>query len=352
MKNQLKKSLMAVAVGAALVGAGVTAANANSLLFPYYNFDSTGNFTYFSLQTSPGITTLAAGANQGKAPIHFVYFGAPTGGTYTSSSFCAHQQDGIGYMTPNDLVNMLVSSNPTTPTDPTSGNLFGDQSQTFSLTLPAAAGFAVVSNVTGLVGGATNGTTTAAQDLTGEAVVVNANPNVVFGYSALTNASADEGDFSNITAATYNLSWYPSNAMTTQWYALAVGDQYGSVVQPAPWSAVSTATLTNVYNRDEVPLSQNVKAVVGCGTTLTLGAPADATGQQLVSPANLVAITNGGLLPSNFVPTNTTASTGPAPAPQTTGTVVFKVEQPQFLSKANAFFTLMRNTDGTGKLGF
>jgi hypothetical protein len=326
----LKKNLLALSVGT-VIAAASTAASANSLLFPYFNFDSSGNMSFMSLETSNSVST-------GSKNIHWVYFGAPTGGTYTADSFCAHQQDGYGTMTPNDMVNMMVSANPATPTDTTSGNMYGDKSSTFSLTLPAAAGFVVVSDVTTP---GTPGTTTNAQALTGEMIVVNANPNVVFGYSALTNANAVEGDFSNIDAKSYTLSWYPNSAMTTQWYALAVGNQSAAIGTNQDWSASATTNVSYVYDRDETALSQNVSATVGCGTTLSLTEPADATGQQIVSPANQVAITNGGMAPVSFTP-----------GAGTTGVVMFKVETPKFLNNANAFFTLMRNTDGTGSLGF
>ncbi|WP_449369657.1 hypothetical protein [Thiomonas sp.] len=342
---KFKKSLMAAAAGAVLATVGMSAANANSLLFPYYNFDGAGNLSYLSLQTSSGIPTTG-----GSAPIHFVYFGAPTGGTYKADTFCAHQQDGVGSMTPNDLVNMLVQSNPATPSDPASGNLFGDKSTTFSLTLPKAAGFMVVSNLTdsaGTAAASTYGYTSSNQDLTGEMVVVNASPNMVFGYSGLTNNNTTEGNFDNITATSYNLSWYPSSAMTTQWYALAVGNQTASVATPAAWSASATLNVANVYDRDENAFSQNVQANVGCGTTLTLGAPADATGAQLVTAANLNAITNGGL-----IETNANGNTVALNNASTSGIVMYKVELPQFVQNANAYFTLMRNTDGLGTLGF
>lgn len=338
----LKKNLLALSVGT-VIAAASTAASANSLLFPYFNFDSSNNLSFMSLQTSSSISQVSNN-------VHWVYFGAPTGGTYTADSFCQHQQDGYGTMTPNDMVNMLVSADPATPTDPTSGNRFGDKSKTFSLTLPAAAGFVVVS-----VANSSNqaSTTTGAQDLTGEMVVVNANPNIVFGYSAVTSnpASTQAGDFSNINANAYNLSWYPNNAMTTQWYALAVNNQNAAIANNGNWNAISAANIGTVYDRDETALSQNVNPIVGCGTTLTLGAPADATGQQIVSPANQVAITNGGMARVAFNAANvpTSAQTGKTLA---TGVVMFKVETPKFLNNANAFFTLMRNTDGPGRLGF
>jgi hypothetical protein len=297
--------------------------------------------SFMSLETSNSVST-------GSKNIHWVYFGAPTGGKYTADSFCAHQQDGYGTMTKNDMVNMMVSANPATPTDTTSGNMYGDKSSTFSLTLPAAAGFVVVSVADT---SDQSSTTTAAQDLTGQMIVVNANPNVVFGYSAVTGTGTKAADFSNITANQYTMSWYPNSAMNTQWYALAVGDQNAAVSGNSDWNAITAAKIGQVFDRDETALSQNVTATVGCGTTLSLSAPADATGQQIVSPANQVAITNGGMAQVTFDPAGVPAS-AQAGKSHATGVVMFKVETPKFLNNANAFFTLMRNTDGTGSLGF
>lgn len=303
MNKQMKKSLMAVAVGAALA-AGITAANAESLLFPYW---STQNGTTSILSLSAG--TLAPGAK-----IHYVW-------NYGSS--CTHY-DNYGALTSNDLIQQFVSAPAGTPP------LFGDKSTPayFPPISGGSYGFLVVSDIVGTAGTAAGNLGT----LRGQMVIASASAGIVTSYSGIPQTAAgNEGNFSGLNATQYRLSWYPSSVVNpTAWYAVVTGDMSGAIAAGSNWGG--TATYTNggqVYGRDEDAYSGAVTGTVTCAGSLTPS--------SFMNAAQMASVTNGGLVNVTFTPA--------APA---TGVILTKLETTTALGGTNTFITPEKATVGQG----
>jgi len=306
MNKQIKKSLMAVAVGAALASAGVTAANAASLLFPYW---STQNGTTSILSLSTGTLT------NGSA-LHYVWNYGPS---------CTHF-DNYGSMTSNDLLQQFVSQPAGTPA------LFGDKSTPayFPQLNGGSFGFLVVSDTgsTDPVGKA--GTTNPAGSLRGQMIVASAAAGIVTAYNGLEAGSTNEGDFSNLNATAYRLSWYPQSVAGTSWFAVATGNMGTAIGAGSNWTG--SASYTNngqVYGRDEDAYSGSMTGSFTCSASLN---PA-----SFMNSAQIASVTNGGLVNVNFTPTNGAS-----------GVVLTKLETTTALGGSNTFVTGEKATSGQG----
>lgn len=285
--TKFKKRFAAVGAGVALAaGIGMAnVANANSLLFPYFYFDSAST-SLLSMSSGPGITNTAGN-------VHYAYFtfSGNLNNMGSSAPTCQHAFDAFGSMTPNDLVQQSIMA--LTPGDPFSGNLYGDKSTTVSLPLTTSEGFLVVSDVTTAN---TVGTTTTGATLVGQMVVADPSMNVVFSYNGISNANTTEGDFSNINATNYRLSWYPTSAATTKWFALATGNQASAIANGTAWT--TSGAFSNggfVYNRDEVPASGLSGFNMGCAQAFDRTAFMTPSQQSFTANGGVANMTFGSL---------------------------------------------------------
>lgn len=291
---KFKKSLVAVAAGVALAGAGITAANANSLLFPYF---TTNNGAQTALSLSTDGSTRATTAND----LHYVF-------NYGAS--CTHY-DARGSMTPNDLLQASVA-------DPSVGG-FGkavasDTSTPVYFPLANQYGFLVVTDTV-------SASTTA---ISGDVAIVDPSTGLVAAYAGITNGLAtdaaahatSEGDFSAMTTLNYGLSFYPNTAVTTSWYSVMVGDMNTAITNGRNWTAAATLSNNgNVYGNDEQAFSGTMTKAVSCAGTV---APTDLmTGAQSAKVGP-----NGGLLNATWAPTALSATV----LDTTTGVVMYKMQ--------------------------
>jgi hypothetical protein len=309
MNKQIKKSLMAVAVGAALASAGITAANAASLLFPYW---STQNGTTSILSLSTGTVVAPAAGTLGN--IHYVW---------NYGKDCTHF-DNYGTMTSNDLLQQFVSQPAGTPA------LFGDKSKPnyFPQLQGGSYGFLVVADDAGSPASPTG----AAGTLRGQMIVASAAAGIVTAYNGIESASTStiEGDFSNLNATAYRLSWYPQSVAGTSWYAVATGNMNAAIVAGANWNGAATYTNNGqVYGRDEDAYSGSMTGKFTCSASMTP--------ESFMNSAQIASATNGGLVNVNFTP-----ATG------TTGVLMTKLETTTALGGANTFVTGEKATSGQG----
>lgn len=290
----LKKNLLALSVGT-VIAAASTAANANSLLFPFFTTNNGG-------QSSLSLTT--DGSTGTERDIHFVY-------NYGAS--CTHF-DLIGKMTGNDLLQQSIAS-------PAAGGYGlaagGDKSTPAYFPLANQEGFLVVSDTT----------STSTTAISGDMAIADPSTGLVAAYSGITNgmdtsATGSEGDFSNLTQQNFGLSFYPQAAVTTSWYTVVTGNMNAAITNGRDWTG--TATLSNngkVYDNDENAFSGTMSKTITCAGTV---APTD-----LMNTAQQAAVgPNGGLLNATWTPDGTSApaANGVTPVDTSTGVVMFKMQ--------------------------
>lgn len=314
-KIKFKKSLMAAAAGAVVATVGMSAASANTLLFPF--FSTQGGASSFLMLRSGG--SIAGTTNN----VHFTWnlFADQNGNmlpglsTSTPAQQCVHV-DNYGSMTANDVMFTEMSS-----LDP-----YTDKST--PAVLPAGlnggkplAGFLVVSDTTAA------GAATADGQLTGQMIVADPNLGAVWAYNGIDGASAtaNDGDFSNISAKNFYLSWYPqggANVMQqTAWYALAVGNMSTDIGTQANWSPTGTLAVSPPYNNDEVKsYSGTQKPTIGCASVYSLQNLLTAAQYQQIAPT-------GGQVNIAYTPT------GVAPN-LSTGLVVVKADTAKLAANA------------------
>ena len=276
---KFKKSLMAAAAGAVLATVGMSAANANTLLFPYFSTQG-GASSFLMLRSGPNI--LGTSKN-----VHFTWnlFADANGNllpgltTSTPAQQCVHV-DNYASMTPNDVLFTEMSmpdpyTDKSTPTYLPQG-LNGGKPM---------GGFLVVSD-TSTAGGATADST-----LTGQMIVADPNLGAVYAYNGIdgSSANASDGDFSNITAKNFYLSWYPQGGANviqgTAWYALAVGNMSEQINLQANWAPTGKLTVSQPYNNDEVAsYSGKQDPTVGCASVYSLQNLLTAAQYQQIAP--------------------------------------------------------------------
>lgn len=321
---KFKKSLVAVAAGTALAAVGISAANAESLLFPYW---STTNGITSVLSLSTGTVASAATGTTGN--IHYVW-------NYGSS--CTHF-DNYGSMTSNDLLQQSVVNGGST--------WFGDKSTPayFPNVSGGTYGFLVVTD-NGHVAGTAGGIGT----MRGQMVIASAANGTVASYSGIpSNAATTEGNFSllpntvaggavpNGVVNTYLLSWYPSSVVTsTSWYGVVVGNMTSAITAGANWTGtVNYSNNGNVYGRDEDAYSGSMTGAVTCAGMLTPS--------SFMNSAQIASVTNGGL--ANVTFTSATAAQLTAGNAAGTGIVMTKLET---IAGPYTFVTGEKATSGAG----
>lgn len=299
---KFKKSLMAAAAGVAMAAAGMSAASANTLLFPF--FSTQGGASSFLMLRSGAITDT-------KNNVHFTWnlFADSNGNllsglnTSVPAQQCVHV-DNYGTMTQNDVLFTEMSG-----PDP-----YADKS--VPAVLPQGlnggkplAGFLVVSDT------AVAGTATKDGTLTGQMIVADPNLGSVWAYNGIdgNGATAKDGDFSNIKAGTFYLSWYPQGGANviqqTAWYALAVGDMSADISAQSNWAPKGGLTVSQPYNNDEVAsYSGKQNPTIGCASVYSL--------QNLLTAAQYQQISGTGgqvnisYQPYTAVAPNTSVATG------------------------------------------
>jgi hypothetical protein len=291
---KFKKSLMAVAAGVALAGAGMTAANANSLLFPYFSTQG-GASSYLLLRSNNAIvvpatppTVIGAGASgqqvTANGNVHYVwniFNGSLTAG---GAKTCTHI-DAYGWMSKNDVMFQEVSTPVAGITDSSVPALLPPLGATGPV-----QGFLVVSDVTtantpgattaGVAAGTlASGSTATTPTLLGQMIVADPVSGSLFSYSGILGnnfaAATDtlEGDFSNLTGTNFGLSWFPqANAavakFSTTYYALAVGNMNANIIAQTSWATTDTGLASAPYNNDEIlPYSGTAPVTLGCAAS-------------------------------------------------------------------------------------
>lgn len=352
---KFKKSLLAIATGAALAAAGMTAANAESLLFPYWSTQN-GVTSILSLSAGPTLGPGAGNATKGTgSQIHFVWNYSDAAGDK-----CVHF-DNYGSLTPNDLIQQPV-------TQP-SANWFGDKSTPayFPSIQGGAYGFLVVSDNGGLAGGPVG----PLGSLRGQMVIASAGNGTVAAVAGIPQnvTGMNEGDFSTAayapsvavtsptvlpTGATgtnipagyttagglvgeYRLTWYPSNLVTTSWYGVVLGNMSGAIAAGTSWQgAVNYSNGGSVFGRDEDAYSGSADGVMTCSGILTPN--------SLMNSAQQSSVTNGGVARAFF----TTGAVGAQKAVTGTlgtGVVLTKLES---IAGPYTFVTPEKSVSGQG----
>lgn len=290
MKKTFQKTLIAAAAGVALMSA-VGTASANSLLFPYFT-TATGAQSVLSLSN-----TGAASATQA---IHYVY-------NYGAS--CVHF-DASGSLTANDILSHSIAA--------TTAGGFGkvvasDTSTPVYFPLSGQVGFLVVSSKT-------TGSTDA---LRGSMAIVDTNSGLVASYpgidNALTNAAADEGNFSANIDLNFPLTFMPAATVATSWYNVVVGDMSTAIGLGQNWGpGLTWQNQGFIWNNDEVAFSGSTTKTITCAGSFV--------STDLMTTAQASAVgTNGGLLKILGLPV---AATAPALG-TATGGVLMKMQQVQ-----------------------
>lgn len=314
-KIKFKKSLMAAAAGAVVATVGMSAASANTLLFPFFSTQG-GASSFLMLRSGP---TIVGTANN----VHFTWnlFADQNGNllsglnTATPAQQCVHV-DNYGSMTANDVMFTEMSS-----LDP-----YADKST--PAILPQGlnggkplAGFLVVSDASA------PGVATTDGQLTGQMIVADPNLGAIWAYNGIdgNGAAATDGDFSNIAAKNFYLSWYPqggANVMQqTAWYALAVGNMSADITAQANWAPTGTLAVSQPYNNDEVmSYSGKQTPTIGCASVYSLQNLLTAAQYQQISPT-------GGQVNIAYTPT------GAAPN-LATGLVVVKADTAKLAANA------------------
>lgn len=309
MNNRnFKKTLVAIAAGAALTSLGMAAANAESLLFPYWSTEN-GTTSVLSLSSTNALVG-------NPAPIHYVWNYGPS---------CTHF-DNYGSMTKNDLLQQFVSQPAGTPA------LFGDKSTPayFPQINGGSSGFLVVSDNSGSAGG-----TTGANTLRGQMVIASASAGVVSAYSGIPSTGTTEGDFSKLDATAYTLSWYPQSVVnSTSWFAVVTGNMSSAIASGADWTGTMNYTNNgNVYGRDEDAYSGTMTGSVTCSGMLTP--------TSFMNSAQISSVTNGGLVNVTFTAASSTGNAA-------TGVLLTKLESTTALGATNTFITPEKATAGQG----
>jgi hypothetical protein len=294
---KFKKSLMAAAAGAVLATVGMSAANANSLLFPYW---TTNN----GAQSALSLSTDSSARATTKDDLHFVYNYGPS---------CTHY-DLHGSMTPNDLLQQSVAS-------PAAGG-FGmavatDTSKPAYFPLANQTGFLVV----------TDKVSTSTTAISGDMAIVDPTTGLVAAYSAVSNVAntavaGAEGNFSAVTQTSFGLAFYPQNLVQTSWYSIIMGNMSAAITGGRDWTATATVSNSgNVYNNDEAPFSGT--------TTKTVTCSGNVAATDLMTTAQSAAVgTNGGLIQAGWTPDlpNVKAANGVTPVDTATGVLMYKME--------------------------
>ena len=321
MNNRnFKKTLVAIAAGATLSALGMAAANAESLLFPYWSTEN-GTTSVLSLAAGPVI-----GTGNGAGNIHYVW---------NYGSACTHF-DNYGKLTANDLIQQFVSQPQGTPA------LFGDKSTPayFPQINGGTSGFLIVSDLSS--GQTAGGSVGPLGSLRGQMVIASASAGIVTAYSGIpqTSAGLKEGDFSALNANQYRLSWYPQSVVNpTSWFAVVTGDMSGVIGTGSNWTGSSTySNGGNVYGRDETHYSGTMGATFTCSVSLTP--------TSFMNSAQIASATNGGLVNVTFAPSATTTSG--AAADPSTGVILTKLETTTALGATNTFITPEKATSGQG----
>lgn len=322
-KITFKKSLMAVAAGAALATVGMSAANANSLLFPYFATQG-GASSYLILRSNNALTPVQLGrvVNPGQSGqqvaaggnIHYVWNIFQGGLTSSGGAKTCQHIDAYGWMSPNDVSFQEISQPISGITDSSVPALLPQ------LGAGVVQGFLVVSDVTSAntpgqttsgvaFGAAASGSTATTPTLEGQMIVADPTTGSLFSYNGIVgnnvgNNSSAEGDFSNITATNFGLSWYPqANAgvsnFNTSYYALAVGNMRAAIMGQTNWSTTTNGLVSSPYNNDEVlPYSGTTPVALGCAATYPLSSMMNAAQYSVVGQsggqADLEFSTGGG----------------------------------------------------------
>ena len=267
MKKTFQKTLIAAAAGVALMSAAGTA-SANSLLFPYFKVGA-GVQSVISLSN--------AGTTSVTEAIHYSY-GVGVGA-------CVHY-DTWGKLTANDIISHSVAA-------PAIGGagIFPstDTSIPGYLSQNASEGFVIVSNVGSTSTNALRGSMAVIEAPTGLFLsyagidnmmnTASSGPVAAFGkYSTISQASANEGDFSVGTlnlagqgpanaALNFQMTWLPPALVATKWWALAIGNMNAfttGVDQAWKGSFTMTNAMNNVWDNDENFVSGTQPLTASC----------------------------------------------------------------------------------------
>lgn len=284
-KMNMKK--VAMAVGTALVlGAGVQAAQADSLLFPYYKVGG-GVYSFVSLMNTNAATVTP----------HYIWNYKADATNRTAA--CVHE-DAYGKLTSMDLIQHTVQ-------DPSLSTInlmtqFGDTSTAaYSLT-NGVQGFMIVDSGTAVE-----------SDFVGQMIVVDTTNGTVAAYKGYNNIAnpgsvaggAGEGNFNSAftSQTSYDMTWYPTSVMATTWFATVTGTGMNAVTG---WAGAGTFAngnaLGNVWNRDEGTRSGTTSTPITCFAQLTR--------DNLMSAAQVTHTNNGGYTWQVFTPTVATGATG------------------------------------------
>lgn len=285
--NKMNMKKVVMAVGTAMVlGAGVQAAQADSLLFPYYKVGA-GVYSFVSLMNTNAATVTP----------HYIWNYKADATNRTSA--CIHE-DAYGKLTSMDLIQHTVQ-------DPSLSTLnlqtqFGDTSTpAYSLT-NGVQGFMIVDSNTAVE-----------SDFVGQMIVIDTSNGTVASYKGFNNVAvpgsaaggAGEGNFSSIftSQTSYDMTWYPTSVVATTWFATVTGT--GMNVTTG-WNGAGTFTngnaLGNVWNRDEGTRSGNQATPITCFAQLDRS--------NLMSAAQVTHTTNGGYTWQVFTPNVATTATG------------------------------------------
>jgi hypothetical protein len=293
----MKKKILAAVIGASLA-AGTTVSQADALLFPFF-------------QVGNGVHSFLALGNVWfvDSDIHYIW---NLDDLNTAGLECRHF-DLTGELTAWDISQQTVNT-PTSPGGVDLPAITGDASLVQYLPTSPSRGFMIVSNWVDYAAQVPAPEST----LVGQMINVDTIANRISAYRGMNHpGSLDEGNFASIFTShpSHDLTWYPTNLVTTTWYTLVTGfnmDNTGN------WLGAGTLSngFENVFDRDEVPASGNTNRRVICHDFLGLA--------DLMTPEQLNHVQNGGYMWSVFAPAFNDFGTGPVV--DATGVLMTKIE--------------------------
>ncbi len=306
----MKKKLIAVAVSVAL-SAGAIITQAESLLFPYFQ---SGNGVWSFLEL--------ANVNGGYpvAEIHYIW---NRDFLDTPEVECEHD-DLSGSMTKWDLSHQTVvrpaESGFDLPLD------FGDTESMVGYTIDSPMrGFIIVSNreYADSNGNGIPNEELGDSTLNGQMIVADTNTGLISAYRGMNNPAqfnfANQGNWDNLLTAhtTYDLTWYPSSVVDTQWYTLVTGINMDN---PNNWAGSGTISngLSAVYDRDENPRSGNKNLNITCHKFITR--------DDLMTGAQKTWSDNGGYMWAVFAVARNNFSTVAGDPQDSRGLLMTKIE--------------------------
>jgi hypothetical protein len=201
--NNLKKLAVATAVSTAIGVGGM--AQANSVFFPFIT-TAAGSYTFLTV-VPDAIGSDGDEFSHDTQNLHF-YYGYKAVGAAADDA-CVHR-DYVLSVTDNAILQLEVGGNFNLVTQ------FNDPPGYGVGFLPVPAGMNGFASVE-------DGVESGGVSLFGEGVIIDAASGLTTAYSGIQSPDGENPDWTAVGATEFVTSWFPTNIVSTSWYALALG---------------------------------------------------------------------------------------------------------------------------------